>query len=101
MEACLNLYVNREMHENISIYYGLAMSEPLKTDFFDHFWDHFWVLFSVRILGGLRDHILPILDLFWGPSWRPFWRLLGHHFCVDFRRISGALSKAESGWSGR
>ena len=31
LEACLNLYVNRDMHENISIYYGLAMSEPLEN----------------------------------------------------------------------
>ena len=30
LEACLNLYVNRDMHENISIYNGLAMSEPLE-----------------------------------------------------------------------
>ena len=26
LEACLNLYVKRDMHENISIYHGLAMS---------------------------------------------------------------------------
>ena len=31
LEACLNLYVNRDMHENTSIYYGLAMSEPLEN----------------------------------------------------------------------
>ena len=31
LEACLNLYVNRDMHENTSIYYGLALSEPLEN----------------------------------------------------------------------
>ena len=31
LEACLNLYVNCDMHENTSIYYGLAMSEPLEN----------------------------------------------------------------------
>ena len=31
LEACLNLYVNSDMHENISITYGLAMSEPLEN----------------------------------------------------------------------
>ena len=29
LEACLNLYINSDMHENVTIYYGLAMSEPL------------------------------------------------------------------------
>ena len=31
LEACLNLCGNRDMHENTSIYYGLAMSEPLEN----------------------------------------------------------------------
>ena len=31
LEACLNLYVKRDMHENISIYRGLVMSEPLEN----------------------------------------------------------------------
>ena len=31
LEACLNLYVNRDMQENPSTYYGLAMSEPLEN----------------------------------------------------------------------
>ncbi len=31
LEACLNLYVNGDMQENTSIYYGLAMSEPLEN----------------------------------------------------------------------
>ncbi len=29
LEACSNLPVKCDMHENISIYYGLAMLEPL------------------------------------------------------------------------
>ena len=86
LEACLNRYVNCDMHEHINMFYGLAMSEPLDNCFFCHFWDNFWMLFRVRILGGLRDHILAILDLFWDPFWRPFWSLLGYCFCIDFRR---------------
>ena len=31
LEACLNLYVNRDMHEHINIYCGLAMSELLEN----------------------------------------------------------------------
>ena len=31
VEACLNLYVNRDMQENNSIYYSLAMLEPLEN----------------------------------------------------------------------
>ena len=31
LEACLNLYVKRDMHEHISIYHGLAMSELLEN----------------------------------------------------------------------
>ena len=30
LEACSNLPVKLDMHENISVYYGLAMSEPLE-----------------------------------------------------------------------
>ena len=59
------------------------------------------MFFRVRILGGLRDHILAILDLFWVPFWRPFWALLGYRFWIDFRRISGALQKSKNAWSGR
>ena len=34
LEACSNLPVKRDMHEHISIYYGLAMSEPLENCLF-------------------------------------------------------------------
>ena len=95
LEACLNLYVNRDRHENKTIYYGLAMSEPLENLLFGTHWDHFGMLFRVCILGGLQDHILTILALFWGVFWRPFWSLLGYHFCIDFQRISGILQRSK------
>ena len=46
------------------------------------------MLFRVRILGGLRDHILTILDLLWGVFGRQFWSILGYRFWIDFRRVS-------------
>ena len=56
------------------------------------------MLFRVPVSGGLRDHILVILDFFWGVFWRPFGALLGYHFWIDFRRISGALHKSKYTW---
>ena len=58
------------------------------------------MLFRVRVLGGLRDHILMILAPFWGCFWRPFWALLGHLFFIDFQGVSRILQKSEPGWSG-
>ena len=53
------------------------------------------MLFRIRILGGLRDHILAILDLFWDPFWRPFWSLLGTVFGSIFGGFPG-LSRGQS-----
>ena len=101
LEACLNLYVKRDMHEHISIYYGLAMLEPLETDFLEHFGGDCEMLFRIPVLGGLQDHILMILNLFWGPFWRPFWALLWCRFCINFRRVSRTLQKSKPPESGR
>ena len=51
LEACLNLYVNRDMHENTSIYYGLAMSEPLENWLFWTFWGTCFDAFGDRCFG--------------------------------------------------
>ena len=51
------------------------------------------MLFRVPVLGGLQDHILVILDLFWDPLWRPhFW---GTVFVSIFGGFPG-LSKSQS-----
>ena len=79
LEACLNLYVNRDMHENISIYHGLAMLEPLENGLFwpllGSFLDVFWGLYFGRApgphsgdLGSLLGSLLePILVTFGVP----------------------------------
>ena len=48
LEACLNLYVNRDMHEHISIYYGLATSEPSENQLSETLLGSFWVFERVE-----------------------------------------------------
>ena len=72
-----------------------------KTDFFCGFWDHFWMLFRVRILGRLRDHILVILDLFWGPFLETILLTFGVPFLDRFSEDFRGSPKVKAGWSGR
>ena len=53
------------------------------------------MFFRVRILGGLRDHILAILALFWGPFGGHFGHFGGTVFASIFGGFPG-LSKSQS-----
>ena len=53
------------------------------------------MFFRVPVLGGLQDHILVILDLFWGPFGDHFGHFRGTVFASIFGGFPG-LSKSQS-----
>ena len=70
LEARLNLHIKHDMHENICIYCGLAMSEPLENWLCWRLWGSFWDAFKGSCFGRAS-----------GPHFDDFGSLLG--FLLD------------------
>ncbi len=58
------------------------------------------MLFRIPVLGGLQDHILVILELFWGPFGDHFGHFWGTVFALifgGFPGLAGISSRAGGG----
>ena len=68
---------NLEIDDFALIYYTLVTFRGAENR-------HFSMLFWSPLLGRLLEPTFVFVAHFWGPFGKPFWSLLGYHFCIDF-----------------